>query len=80
MFNTVILIEVLFHVLMPKRGKSLNYFKYDTFVGHFPNDTLASMAVKGLNNEAKHAVRLENGKEGCLFFCIQVTVEFTPGR
>ena len=80
MFKIVILIEVLFHVLVPKGGESLNYFKYDTFVGHFPSDTLASMAVKGLNNKAKHAERLENGKEGCLLFCIQVTVEFTPGR
>ena len=30
--------------------KSLNDFKFSTFVGHVPSDTLASMAVKGLKS------------------------------
>ena len=30
-------------------GRSLHDFRFSTFVGHFLSDTLASMAVKGLN-------------------------------
>jgi len=37
-------------MLMQKRGqKSLNGFKFGTFIGHFPSDGAASIAVKGLN-------------------------------
>ena len=31
-----------------KGRKGLNDFKFDTFIGRFPSDQLASMAVKGL--------------------------------
>ena len=30
-------------------GGSLNGFKFGTFIGHFPSDVVASMAMKGLN-------------------------------
>ena len=29
-------------------GGALNDFKFGTFIGHFPNEGVASMAVKGL--------------------------------
>ena len=32
-----------------KWAKKLNGFKFGTFIGHFPSDGVASMAVKGLN-------------------------------
>ena len=32
-----------------KREKSLNDFKFGTSIGHFPSDSTASTAVKGLN-------------------------------
>ena len=31
--------------------KSLNDFKFGTFIGHFPRDGVANMAVKGLITE-----------------------------
>ena len=34
------------------RGKSLNDFKFGTFIGRFPSDDASSMAVKGLNQLA----------------------------
>ena len=42
-----ILIEVLSHA-HAKGGEILNDFKFGTFIGRFPSDTLANMAVKGL--------------------------------
>ena len=33
-----------------KGGKSLTIFKSGTFIRRFPSDTLASMAMKGLNS------------------------------
>ena len=37
-------------MLMQKGQNSLNGLKYDTFIGHFPSDGMARMAVKGLND------------------------------
>ena len=34
-----------------KGETSLNDFKFGTFIGLFPSDTLANMAVKGLSDE-----------------------------
>ena len=32
-----------------QKGKGLNDFKFGTSIGHFPSDSTASTAVKGLN-------------------------------
>ena len=45
-----ILIEVLLHAHAKGGGGILNDFKFGTFSGRFPNDTLANMAVKGLRS------------------------------
>ena len=44
-----ILIKILSHTNEKGGGKkSLNGFKFGTFIGRFPSDVVASMAVKGL--------------------------------
>ena len=43
-----ILIEVLSRT-HAKVGESLKDFKFGTFIGRFPSDTLVNMAVKGLS-------------------------------
>ena len=54
-----ILVEI-FLVLMQRGQKILNGFKFGTFIGRFPSDSTASMALKELNfaenakNEAEH--------------------------
>ena len=35
-------------------GRSLNDFKFGTFIGRFQSDDAASMAVKGLTGEWEH--------------------------
>ena len=35
-------------MLLRRRQKSLNGFKFGTLIGRFPSDDAASMAVKGL--------------------------------
>ena len=43
---------ILIEILSPahaKAAKSLNNFKFGLFIGRFPSDEAASMAVKGLN-------------------------------
>ena len=37
-------------MLKQKGQKSFNGLKYGTFIGRFPSDVMARMAVKGLNN------------------------------
>ena len=39
-------------------GGSLNDFKSGTFIGPFPNEGVASMAVKGLRNTGSSALKL----------------------
>ena len=45
---------------MQSRGESLQDFKFDVFIGRFPSETLASMAVKGLTG----GVRADSGPCG----------------
>ena len=49
-----VLIELLSRV-HEKRGKSHNDFKFGIFVGRFPSDDAASMAVNGLIDFLVHA-------------------------
>ena len=42
-----VLIEIISRT-HAERGKSLNCFKFGTFIGRFPSDGAASRAVKGL--------------------------------
>ena len=50
--NLLLILFILIKVLLgahAKWGISFNDFKFGTFIGCFPSDTLASMAVKRLN-------------------------------
>ena len=56
-----ILIEILSRA-HGKRPQNLNDFKLDTFIGHFPSNGAASMAVKGL--KAHRVLDLAHPKVG----------------
>ena len=45
-----------------KRGQSLNGFRFGSFIGRFPSDCAASMAVKVFQSEQK---RTEEASRGC---------------
>ena len=51
-----------------KGAKTLNGFKFGTFIGRFPSDSAASMAVKGLKHRKRKHVYLctctQNGVQG----------------
>ena len=52
--NLLSILYVLIEVLSrahAKEQKSLNDFKFVIFIGRFPSDGAASMAVKGLSNK-----------------------------
>ena len=47
---------------MRKVRKSLNEFKFGTFVGRFPSDTLAGLALKGLTSNPRNGYPSERKK------------------
>ena len=40
-------------MLVKTEGKGFNDFKFGTFIGRFPSDRAASMALKGLKKKKK---------------------------
>ena len=57
-----ILIEVLSGVHEKGGGGGLNDFKFSTFIGRFPSDGAASMAVKELNYSTDTEVKGSSGR------------------
>ena len=52
--NLLLILYILIETIScahAKGGKSLNDFKFGTFVGCFPSDSAASVAVKGLKDD-----------------------------
>ena len=58
--------------MLKQRGqKSLNSLKFGTFIGRFLSDSMASMAVKGLNLQARTRWCSDDDKEVLLALTIR---------